>query len=303
MLSGLTRVLATGALLVTVAGCSASIPPPDAAPTPSPAPVTTTAAADAAPTSVVLPYVPDDTAVLTVTDWGRIALQLGIDLSSSLPPTERADFWRRAATETAELSPGVLRPDETTLLGRYGFGAEDVSWEAELFDAAGTRTGLVLAFRDGVDMTQVQKAVRAGVGALAGGQVVDGTIVVVGDLPDPDASWAADPELAQLIGPSANAVYLQRGCVQPAGATPRLQTLDAYSLDFQGGLATARLGVDRDDLFTRLHLGDTVADFTRAFAQGVADPATGRIGYQLIDPVAGAQLALSQELPFASCWP
>lgn len=285
---------------LAVSGCSESIPPPDAGPTPAPAAVTTPAD-DAPPASAVLPYVPLDTAVVTVTDYERIALQLGVTLSSDLTPAERADFWRRAATETALLSPGALRPDEATLLGDYGFGAEDVSWEAHFFGEDGTETGRAFGFAPGADLTGVGRAIDAGVGALAGGQIVDGDVVVVGDLPDVADSWAGDADLAGLVGPAANGVYLQRGCVPPAPGIPRVEELDAYSLTFEGGLATARLGLRRDDLFTRIQLGDAMPDFTEAFADGVADPTTGRIGYHLLDPVAGAQLALRQQLPFASC--
>lgn len=287
---------------VAAMGCSASIPPPDAAPTPAPA--TITPPADGAPpASAVLPYVPIDTSVVTVTDYQRIALQLGVTLTSDLKPGARADFWRRAATETALLSPGVLRPEEATLLGDFGFGAEDVAWEAHFFAADGTESGLALGFRAGADLTGVAAAVDAGVGALAGGQLVDGDVVVVGDLPEVEESWAVDPALATLVGPSGNSVYLRRGCVPPAPGTPRLEELTAYSVTFEGGLATARLGSGRDDLFERARLGQDLDDFTEAFADGVADPTTGRIGYQLLDPVAGAQLALRQTLPFASCKP
>ncbi|GAA4124307.1 hypothetical protein GCM10022215_31920 [Nocardioides fonticola] len=288
---------------LAVSGCSDAIPSPDAAPTPVPAPVTTSASTEQPPASAVLPYVPIDTSVVTVTDYERIALQLGVTLTSSLPPAERADFWRRATTETATLSPGVLRADEATLLGDYGFGAEDVSWEAHFFAADGTESGYALGFRSGASMAGVAKAVDAGVGALAGGQLVGGDVVVVGDLPDVEESWAGDPALAALVGPSGNSVYLQRGCIPPAPGTPRLEELDAYSVTFEGGLATARLGTGRDDLFERAGLGQDMTAFTEAFADGVADPTTGRIGYQLTDPVAGAQLALRQQLPFASCKP
>lgn len=301
MLRRLTMLLATAATLALVAGCSDSIPPPDADEAPTPA-VTASPTDDAAPpASAVLPYVPGSTAVVTVTDFERIALQLGVELSSALPPAQRADFWRRATTGTAALSQGVLRPVEGDLLTRFGFGAEDVTWEAQFYDADGTETGYALAFRDGTDLGAVQKAIDARVGALTGGQLVDGGVVVVGPLPDVADSWAGQPELAALVGPPANSVYLQRGCVPAPPGTPRLQDLTAYSVSFEGGLATARLGTGRDDLFTRVHLGDADRDFRAAFAQGVADPLTGRIGYQLTDPVAGAQLALRQALPFASC--
>ena len=77
-----------------------------------------------------------------------------------------------------------------------------------------------------------------------------------------------------------------------------LQQVGSRRLDAQ---VTQDLSTAAADL--RARLGQDMSDFTAAFADGVADPTTGRIGYQLTDPVAGAQLALRQQLPFASCKP
>ena len=41
--------------------------------------------------------------------------------------------------------------------------------------------------------------------------------------------------------------------------------------------------------------------FAKTFTGGVADPVSGRIGYQLTDPAQAVQLALTHKLPFAVC--
>lgn len=290
--------VALTALLLT--GCSESIPAPSTMKGPEPTAVTTTPDPDL-PASAVLPYVPESTALLTVTDYQRVALQLGVDLSSRLSKAQRDDFWRRARTETALLSPGLLRDDEDTLLADYGFGQEDVAWEAHLAGDDGTETGWVLRFRDGVSMDEVEKAIRKGVGPLAGAEVVDGTIVVKGPLPDPDQSWATDAEIAPLIGSQANGVVVRRGCVTAPAGTPRVEDLTAYSLTFEGSLATARLGLGRTDLFTRLRLAEGSPAFKRLFTDGVADPTTGRLGFEMTNASAATDATLRESLPFAVC--
>ena len=66
-------------------------------------------------------------------------------------------------------------------------------------------------------------------------------------------------------------------------------------------VATARLGVDRMDLFTRMRMGEGDTAFEDAYDGGVANPLTGRIGYVMTDPAAAAALAMDQDLPFAAC--
>jgi hypothetical protein len=72
-------------------------------------------------------------------------------------------------------------------------------------------------------------------------------------------------------------------------------------VSFASRTAIARLGSGRPDLFERLRLGDRLPAFARGFADGAADPSTGRIGYTLVDPPAAADLALRHRLPFAVC--
>ena len=81
----------------------------------------------------------------------------------------------------------------------------------------------------------------------------------------------------------------------------RLAPVEAYSVEFGGGLATLRLGEDRDDLFVRLKLGDRVAAYKKVFTHGVADPSTGRIGFRVTNPVTAATLVTSEPVPFAVC--
>ncbi len=62
-----------------------------------------------------------------------------------------------------------------------------------------------------------------------------------------------------------------------------------------------RLGTDRQDLFERIALAADDKDVARVLEGGVADPASGRIGYRLVDPVGAAELTLRRALPFAAC--
>jgi hypothetical protein len=101
----------------------------------------------------------------------------------------------------------------------------------------------------------------------------------------------------------ANATYVARECTPSSaeGATADVDELGTWSVQFEGSLVTARFGEGRQDLFTRMRLGDGEPAFSEAYAGGAADPATGRIGYVMTDPAAAAELALDHELPFATC--
>lgn len=315
-------VLTVAAFLT--AGCTDEEPRAQPAPA-APSTVTGTPGYDALaePAAAVLPLVPASATILTVTDLDRIRLQLGVeDLTSLDPAPERADFWRRAEAESALLTDGILRPDDALLLEDYQFSQDDVDWEAHFTGADGD--GYVLSFRLGLDMGVVQRAVNDGVGRLAAADVlIQEHLVLVGTADDPQESWAADPELSALVGLPADSTYLERGCVpyetalgppadrgsadQPVTAPDLgdLAPVTAFSLGFEGTIATARLGAERADVFQRLSLGhDWPAEdpaFTDAFGGGVADPATGRIGYDLVDAAVAARLALSRTLPFAVC--
>ena len=210
-------------------------------------------------------------------------------------------FWARAEAERPLLSTGMLRPVEPKLTRQYGLSQTDVDWEAHLYDGLGNEVGYVLAFRDGTDMAAVGLAVDAGFALLAGATVDAGRgLLTSGTTDDGDESWAAEASLRSLVGWPANATYVARGCADEA-VSGDLDELEAYSVQLEGTLATARLGEGRDDLFTRMRLGDAVPEFAAAFDGGVADPLSGRIGYVMTDPAAAAAMALAGRLPFAAC--
>ena len=195
----------------------------------------------------------------------------------------------------------MLRPIEKKLRQQFGLSQLDVAWEAHLLDDLDQESGFVLAFRDGTDMSAVQDAVDAGFVALAGATVdSERGLVTLGTTTDGDESWAADEDVRELVGLPANSTYLSRGCVDDAGAVD-VDELEVFSVQFEGTLATARLGGDRMDLFTRMRMGEGDTGFEDAYDGGVADPLTGRIGYVMTDPAAAAALALDQDLPFAAC--
>jgi hypothetical protein len=300
------RVAATLALVsLLAAACSGGSPDPKGPP--SPPALSSSPSYDplAEPAAAVLSLVPADTASITVTDFDRIRLQLGAsELTSKSPQAERDTFWQRAESEAALLTRGMLRSVDQRLGSDFGFTQDDVAWEAHLFDDTGQETGWVLSIRMIVDMAAVQRAVDAGVGPLAGATVIaDEHLVVSGTAADGEDTWAQDPTLQGLVGAPANATYAARGCVPLASAPPELQELDAYAVTFEGSVATAWLGPDRTDLFARLGLGAAVPGFATGFTGGVADPTTGRIGYQLVNAPAAADLALRGSLPFAACAP
>jgi hypothetical protein len=300
------RVAATLALVsLLTAACSGGSPDPQGPPSPSVAAASPSYDPLAEPGAAVLSLVPADTASITVTDFDRIRLQLGAsELTSKSPQADRDAFWQRAESEAALLTRGMLRPVDQQLGRDYGFTQDDVDWEAHLFDESGQETGWVLSIRLIIDMAAVQRAVDAGVGPLAGATVIpDEHLVVMGTAAEGDETWADDATLRALVGAPANATYAARGCVPLASAPPELQELDAYAVTFEGSIATAWLGPDRTDLFARLGLGADVPAFATGFTGGVADPTTGRIGYQLVDAPTAADLALRGSLPFADCPP
>lgn len=271
------------------------------------------------PSSAVLTLVPAEATSLVVTDFDQLRLSLGFGaFDAETPEQDRARFWRRLP-RTAALSKGMLRPVEDRLRGDFGFGPDDVLWEATY---SGPEAGWVIAFRDDVDMEAVRRAVRAGVGPLDEAVVdVERHLVTSAEPPDSDASWGADEALARLTGQVAVATYVQRGCLEfdtvfgagveaqlaaaPADALGDLDPLDAFAFALGSNLATAQLGPERSDAFERLRLADvmprTNPEFAEAMTQGVADPSSGRIGYTLSDPAAAAQLTTARQLPFAVC--
>lgn len=301
--------MAVGTVVLTLGlalgGCSSDEPPLRSADPGGPVATRTVTADSVTPAQRTLPHVPMDVAAVTVTDFDRVATQLGLpELSSDLPARERAAFWDRAQRETAILSDGLLRPVGPQLLRDHSFSQEDVGWEARLFDDQGQEVGWILGLHQIIDPRAVEDAVAAGVGPLEGAVVdVDSGLVLSGAAVDVPAgeSWASDDPTGMLVTGSAVGTYVERGCVPaPAGASG-LEPLTAYAVNLEGTLATVRLGEDRDDLFTRVALAADDTDVARALEGGVADPGTGRIGYRLVDPVAAAELTLRRALPLAAC--
>jgi hypothetical protein len=205
----------------------------------------------------------------------------------------------------------------------YGFSQDDVDWEAHFRGEHGA--GWVLGFRPDLDMAAVARAVRDGVGPLAGATVRPADhLVLSGQATDPTDSWATDATVVPLVGDRAEASLVRRGCIPFADAlgpdatseqqdrvlehvdVTDLDELYAFVLEFGDHLATVRMSAHRADLFDRLHLGDSwprtpQPSFEDGYAAGVADPATGRIGYDVANPPVAAGLALGETLPFGTC--
>lgn len=289
------------AALVALAGCSSPIEPPDAN---EPAePLATEAVTEQRPPAarVVLDYVPDGVARVTVTDFDQVALQLGLSsLSSDLDPDERADFWRRAETETVLLADGLLRPVENRLQQQFSIGQEDVRWEARLFDSAGREVGFVQQWAAVVDPAVLRRAADAGVGPLRGATVVaQDSVVLSGVAEQVEEPWGGE-QLGALVDGPATSTYLELGCVDEPGADD-LEELAAYTLSFGSVLATARLGAPRRDLFERLEASTADEAFSEVFSGGAADPSSGRLGYEIASPARAAALTLRRRLSFAAC--
>ncbi|MCW2791192.1 MAG: hypothetical protein JWO76_290 [Nocardioides sp.] len=320
-----TRVTASLLLALALTGCR-DVPPPDVEPSGPPPRLAGTPSYDAGqePASAVLPLVPATATTLTVTDLDEIRAQLGVpDLTSDDPMADRSDFWRRAETEAPLLAQGLLRDDNSELMLDYGFTQDDVDWEAHFTGPDGS--GYVLGFREDLDMTAVSRAVRDGVGPLAGAEVDETEhLVLSGTTADGAESWATDAALVGLVTEPTEATYARRGCVPLADAlgpdatqqdqdavlaeydVTDLDPLDAFAVAFGDHLATVRMAAGRADLFDRLRLADDwpatpAPAFADGFESGVGDPATGRIGYSVPRPPIAARLTLLETLPFGVC--
>ncbi|CAN5481650.1 hypothetical protein BH11ACT8_BH11ACT8_12620 [soil metagenome] len=317
-----SSLLAAAALSVAaLSGCDSQpepVPPPPAVATPTADPVYD---GSQQPAAAVLALVPAESTALLVSDFATIRLELGYsELTSESPRAKRARFWRKAERQAPLLVTGRLRPDEQQLETDFGFTGDDVQWEA-LFDTP-SGAGWVLRLRDDLDLDGVQRAIDAGVPSLAGG-VIDAErhLVTQGAAASPEASWAAVPERAALVGGPASATYLGTDCLPfdvafgsdvendlapaPADAMESLDQLADFSVSFGSTLGTVRLGAPRSDTFDRARLADllpaTDPEFGLGFASPVADPSGGRIGYRVDDASVAARLVLDQRLPFAVC--
>jgi hypothetical protein len=237
-----------------------------------------------------------------VVDWAEVRRQVGLpELASTSSPADRATFAARAAVDAPVLDPSVLAPVDARLRAAYGFGEDDLAWEAH-FAGGGTR-GWVLAFEPGVDMGAVAQAVQAGGGTLRGAQVdtrdrlVTRSVAAAGE-----PVWGSDPTWARLVPGPGEAYVVQRGCLpRPTGPSDDLEPIAGFAVTFGDHVATVRLGRDRGDLFARVRLGG--GRFGRVFRHGVADPSSGRIGYDVPHPARAAALVRNSDLPFGACAP
>jgi hypothetical protein len=320
----LLAALVVGLVVGLGAGCN-DVPPPDAGDPTPPARLAGTPSYDARrePAEAVLPLVPATATTLTLTDLDGVRRQLGVpDLTSEDLLSDRSEFWRRAETEAALLTAGMLREVGSTLMLDYGFTEDDVDWEAHFTGPDGN--GFVLGMRPDLDLAGVTRAVADGVGPLAGARVLpDRHLVVSGTTDDAALSWATDPAIVPLVGEPAEATYLRRGCVPLAEAlgpdasaedqdavlvrhdVTDLDELAGFAVAFGDHLATVRLGRDRADLFARRDLAEGWPGRDPAFGAGftgaAGDPTTGRIGYDVPRPPVAVGLVLTEELPFAVC--
>lgn len=274
------------------------------------------------PSAAVLALVPEWATSLEVTDFEQLRLTLGFaDLDSRSPAADRARF-AAAVQKSSALSSGLLRTDDARLRTDFRFGIDDVDWQATYDGPEGG--GWIIAFDDDVSMAAVGRAAKAGVGPLRGA-VVDSARHLAGSQAFPDAadSWGADSAIVELAGRQASATYIERGCVPfddvfgpgveaeladaPRAALDELEPLDGYAVALGTELTTVQLGPERSDVFDRLQIADvmprTDPDFNLAFSRGVADPSTGRLGFDLPKPAVAARLVESRELPFAVCAP
>ena len=290
-------VLAVGLALALV-GCGDDSEPkrPEAAASEDPYPVY---AAAMDPVEAAMTLVPEGAKTLAVTDYDEVKSLFGFDdITSRSSPAGQSDLWNRADKEAAQVSGGLLRGVDQRLRDTYKWGAADVVWEARF--TGGGKDGYVIKVADRV---KPGPAIKAGVGPLKGARFDSETHLITKNTASPDAeNWAAQEVMVAVAGGPATSTYVVKGCAEggPKEKT-RLAPVEAYSVEFGGGLATLRLGEDRDDLFVRLKLADQVPAYKKVFTNGVADPASGRIGFRVTSPVTAATLVTSEPVPFAVC--
>ncbi|WP_370250244.1 hypothetical protein [Nocardioides sp.] len=273
------------------------------------------------PAAAALSLIPADSALVEVTDFDQARLAFGLnDVSSDSDARLRAKFWAKAERRSPLLSTGVFRsPDlpERRLKRVYGFTQDDVAWEARFGTDDDQLDGLVVRFRDDLDMAGVQRAVDDDVAGLAGAVVVpDAHVLALGATADPASSLAADTDLLAMVADPAIGTYLRLACEPIVSALPDssgsvdlsgLSELDAYALGFGTKLVTAHLsGAPRDDVFARARItvgltGADAAEYDRLYAKPVADPAGARIGWTSFDTRAALALARDGRIPFAAC--
>jgi hypothetical protein len=307
----LARVSARGALVAALtaatlaagcaAGCAAEHPAPPP-PRPSSEP-TAIPPYDASlpPARAVQALVPLRARTLRLVDLAEIRRQVGLpELTSRSSAEDRAEFWSRAAVAAPLLDPAVLVPIDDRLRTGYGFGVDDVAWEAHFSD--GITPGWVVAFGPGVDMKAVTRAAQAGVGPLRDAHVDAADRLVTYDAAaSGEPVWGSDPTWARLVPGPGEAFLVHRGCLEATGQGPTREPISGFAVTFGDHVATVRVDRDRTDLFARARLGR--GRFARVFRQPVADPSSGRIGYDIPEPARAAALVRDDVLPFGVCAP
>ena len=275
----------------------------------------------AEPAEAVMALVPADATELQVTDVDQLRDQFrAVDLTSDSSEASRARFDARVGSSSVALGPSVLDPVDSRLTGRFGFGVDDVRWEADFSGPAGD--GWVVALGSTVSLAGVQRAIDQEVGPLAGAELDTATRLVSRGATDrPTESWAADPDLVDLVGQQATSTYVQRGCLddetafgpttrdriaaRTAHASNLLDPVEDFSVALGPELATVHLGPGRTDVFERARIAagrSTLSiDFTDALVRPVADPQGGRIGFTVRDPVRAVRLVEQRTMPFAVC--
>ena len=271
-------------------------PPPSTVPTAIPA-----YDASLPPARAVQALVPLRARTLRLVDLAEIRRQVGLpELTSRSTPEDRTAFAQRAATQAPLLDRSVLAPVDARLRAAYGFGVDDIAWEAHFSD--GVRRGWVVAWVPTTDMTAVTRAAQDGVGALRGAHVDAADHLATHDAAAPgEPVWGSDPTWARLVPDPGEAFVVHRGCLESATRDPGplLDPISGFAVTFGDHVATVRVDRGRTDLFVRARRGG--GRFARVFRHAVADPSGGRIGYDVPHPAQAAALVRRGVLPFGVC--
>jgi hypothetical protein len=291
------RVLVAAAVCASLAACTAEPSGPQTSPRSSPP--TSAPAYDASlpPAQGALLLAPDETTDLRVVDWGVVRRDVGLPgLTSDSSAADRGAFRMRIA-DSPVLDRPLLESVDARLRSRFGFGMDDVAWEAH-WSGLGAH-GWALSLGPQVDMAAVARAVHAGVGPLRGAGLRREDRLVLTGLSADGPVLGADRTWAELVPDPGEAFLVHVGCVAPASDDVRLDPLSGFSVTFGDHVATVRTDRDRDDLFARARLRDS--PFGRVFRNPVADPSSGRIGYDVPRPARAVPLVRRGDLPFGVC--
>jgi len=298
-----TTLVAALACGVLVSGCAQEpsaprVAPPSSVPTEIPP-----YDGSLPPAQAVQALVPQRARALRLVDLVEIRREVGLpELTSRSSAADRAVFRARAAVAAPLLDRSVLAPVDDRLRTAYGFGLDDVAWEAH-FSGGGMR-GWVIGFGPEADMAAVARAARAGVGSLRGAHVdAAHRLVTHGAALPGQPVWGSDPTWARLVPGAGEAFVVHRGCLEPTvpDEGTSLEPISGFAVTFGDHVATVRVDRDRTDLFARARLGR--GRFGRVFRHAVADPSSGRIGYDVPHPAQAAALVRRGDLPFGVCAP